>query len=105
MNIDSWLVDTITVQARTGVDGDGNVLFATEVQVKARVEDSQELFVDADGNERRANHKVATLSEIPVGSHVWLDPADFPAGQPERPLKRMHARNKAGLAGHHETLF
>jgi hypothetical protein len=100
-----WLVDTIIVAVRAGVNKDGDVTFADPVQMSARVEDNHELFVDADGNERRANHKVVTLDEVPPGSHVWLSPALYPSEQPETPLKRKHARNKSGMHGHHETLF
>lgn len=106
MNIAGWLVDTIVVAQRTGVDADGDTTYEAAAQMKARVEDVHVSFIDSNGDERLSNHRVAAKSEIRVGSKVWLTVASHADdGQPEKVLKRTGARDKQGITGHWEMLF
>lgn len=51
----------------------GDPRLADAVCIAAMIERRTELVIDDDGNERQANHMVATEIEIPAGAFVWFD--------------------------------
>lgn len=66
------LTQTITIARRSGVSADGSPTFGTKESVKARVEKKTRLLRDANGNYWEQFTVIATLTEIPMGSRVWL---------------------------------
>lgn len=76
MNIDSWLVDTITVASRTGRDAAGDPSFGAQSEVRCRVENKRELIERQDGTQQEVDFSIATTTEIQVGDRVWLPGAN-----------------------------
>jgi hypothetical protein len=66
------LTDTITVSTRTGLSGSGDPLWSASTTLSARVERVDKLVVDATGTEVRAQHRIATTTELDREARVWL---------------------------------
>lgn len=72
MNVDSWLVDTITIAPFLDRDGDGDPSFGAQFTAPARVEFKQTRVVGPDGQEVVSDTRVATKQSIGTQDRVWL---------------------------------
>ena len=69
---DHLLTQTITVSEQTGVDTRGMPTYGAQTTKSARVEQTNELKINRDGNEQLARHVVVTSSEIGINARVWF---------------------------------
>jgi len=99
MNPQSWFVDTVTVARKTGKSSYGDPTFGAQFTIKARVENYTQLVVDPDGNEQRANHRIATQNQIYDTDRIWL-PGDNTSSSDaaRRAIKVAKATTKSGSA-------
>lgn len=107
VNIDEWLIHTITVAPMTGRNAAGDPTFGPQVPVLARVESGKILSLNgALGNVLQATHVAVTKVPINVNDRVWL-PGDSTAdtSQARRPLSIRNAPIKNGSFTLYETYF
>lgn len=102
--ITSWLVDTITIAAPSGVSNYGDPTFGAQSTLSARVEKKESIVLDINGNERRVAWQVASLTAIALNSRVWL-PGDDTADNTEarRPVSIESATTKPSTYGSTDT--
>lgn len=104
MNIESYMVDTVTIKSVTSRDGAGDPVFGSARTIKARVEDGGLIFRDSDGNEIQPEHTFTTQSEVKLTDRVWLPGDDTTdANASKRPLIVRRARRRDGSGGHYEV--
>lgn len=97
MSIDSWLVDTISVAAATGVGNDGDPTFGTATEVVARVETERKRWYNGRGgigDEIESNHYIATLTRINWDDKIWLPDEDPDTDEGHRPIVLEKTYNK-----------
>ena len=72
MNIDSWLTDSFSWSARTGVDGNATPTYAAPVSLFGRIESKFNLMFGVPTTTVKFNHVIATTTLINVDDIVWL---------------------------------
>lgn len=91
------LTDTVTIASLTGRSDYGDPAYGALLAIKARVENETKMVIDQDGNERQANHKIVTESEVKISDRVWL-PGDNIAlvNDARRPVTTRDAATPGG---------
>ncbi len=106
MDISSWMVDTISVASPTGAaDQYGQPVFAAARSVDCRLERINKLFVEADGNERYARHRIACDQELTWEDVFWLPGEDTATVASKRPLSVTQASTKYGAYTEWEVML
>ena len=72
MNIAHLLIHTLNVAAPMGVNTAGELTYGTAAAVKARVEQTQNIVKNADGQMIVADHEFLTTTAIGTQDRVWL---------------------------------
>lgn len=107
MNIDKWLIHTITVSAPTGRDGSGDETYGPQATMLARIESGVSLVLDgAKGDVLNDLYSVATKEMLAVNSRVWL-PGDDTSSTTvaRRPLMRKSGPTHDGSFTLYQTYF
>lgn len=89
----SWLGlqhnQTITYWERTGIDSAGDLEFAASTEITGRWEIANELFISANGEERRSRAIVYLSQDIKEGDYIML--GELESGDETDPLKNTQA--------------
>lgn len=80
------LTDTVTYATRSSFDSSGDPAFASQLTATARVEHGTFLVVADNGEERRADHRVVTETNIPATARLWLPGDDTTSGNASRQI-------------------
>lgn len=105
MNIQSWLIQEITVAAPAGRSGSGDPTYGAPQVFPARIERNVRMRVGAEDSLLDV-HAVVTSVPIAVNSRVWF-PGDDTASAlaARRPLDAKTASTKDGSYTIYETYF
>jgi hypothetical protein len=105
MNVDAWLIHTVTVAAATGRSGSGDPTYGSQSTVPARVEKNVRLRI-GEQNDMADVHVIVTKTQINISSRVWLPGDDTSAtAAARRPLAIKNAPTKDGGFTLYETYF
>lgn len=89
----SWLTlqhnQTITHWSRTGLDSAGDLEFAAAVEIVGRWETTNELFISANGEERRSRAIIYLTQDVKEGDYLML--GELESGDEDDPLKNHNA--------------
>lgn len=104
------LTQTAVYWSTPASDGYGGRTYAEPVEISARWEQKQELFIDANGQEVRSNAIVFVSADLDLGGLLWLGTLaaldsteeDFPETIAEareiRSIEKIPDRSGAGFA-------
>ncbi len=101
-----WMVSTVTYKTVASVDSVGDPTFSAASTMDARVENRQVHIKARDGNTYESRHQVASLTQIPLKSRVWL-PGDNTGDDnaARQPLDIPDADTKLGTDTLYMTFF
>jgi hypothetical protein len=100
VNVASWLNDTITLAARTGLAASGNPSYGTpQTGVPARVEIKTKAVVNAQGERVFASHWLMTQTEVKVEDRIQLSEESFY----RRAIAVAEGKDKRGAVTHYEV--
>lgn len=83
--ISNMLNQTITIAHVSSKDDHGDPTYATAATAAANVENSDKVVTFEGGEERQAQYKIATQTEIKFGDRIWL-PGEATTDEPHRPM-------------------
>ena len=69
---DHLLTVTVTVAEQNGIDNNAMPTYATAATKAARVERTNQIKINKDGNEQLAQHVVVTSTAIGLNARVWF---------------------------------
>ena len=97
MDISTWMIDSISVASPDGTrDEYGQPNYAAARTVACRLERVNKRFVEADGNERYARHRIACDQELTWEDAYWLPGEDTESVPSKRPMAVTQASTKDG---------
>lgn len=106
MDFTSWLVDTITVAAPSGVSNYGDPTFGASSTLAARVQSKRQIIKARDGEEIISDHVIYTANAIAPDSRVWLPGDDTgDANEARRVLATYETHDKPGAVVLYKTLL
>jgi hypothetical protein len=105
MSFEDYMVDTITLQDATGVDGAGEPTYSgSKYTALCRWEQVTRLVTGPTRNEVQADDAIATTTPITWTTRIWLPGADTTdVSAAKRPKAIKHAREMDGSGGHYEV--
>ncbi len=96
MNLDGWFTDTITIQAITDRDANGDPSYGAQFTALARVEEKQTRVRNREGQEVMSDTAIATEQAIGAQDRVWIPGADTTkVNQARTPISFKSGFNKA----------
>lgn len=76
MSIASWLVSTVTVASKTGVDSYGKPSYGSQSTFSARVQAQSKIVRNSKGEDSNSEWRVYTLTAVALTDRLWLPGAD-----------------------------
>lgn len=106
MNLNAWLIDTITVASVSGQNSHGDPTFGAQVSVAARVEPVQRRVRTPSGQEVIADIRILTATKIKYNDRIWVPGASTAnATQSRVPISVQQSSTKAGAFTLYEVLL